>query len=97
MIYFFSVSSIVLSLTTPFIRTWVKFNIANTDIDRDDDYTGSLFSLDKFYSSQHTEILKLENYPWDCIADKSCESNFDGMLCKTFEPLADSGWIYFNI
>ena len=89
--------SIALSLTTPLIRTWVQFNITNTDFGRDDDFTGSLFTIDEFTSIYETKILQLEHYPWDCIAGGSCEANFDGMLCKTFEPLAEAGRIYFNI
>ena len=97
LIYIFTIFIIFLALSNPLIRDWVNFNIQHTDSNRDDDYTGSLYSLNEFNAGYNGQSLVLDRFAFDCIGGRSCEANYDGTFCQTFEPLMDAGRLYLSL
>lgn len=78
---------------------WVNFNITNTlpPIIQDEDYSGSLFSVDEINGFYVDTPVTIEDSGWDCLGKRACELDDDSTFCVTFEPLMDAGRIYLNI
>ena len=83
---------VVLSFVGLFYPNWIYFEIEQGD--SNDDYTGGLFTIDEYPIGSG---IKVDDFSYDGIAVDICDLNDDTTLCKTFEPLMDSGRLYLQV
>ena len=75
-----------------FLPRWIYFEIESGDTDND--YTGGLFTIDEW---PITTTIDVDDLSYDGISVDICDLNDDTTLCKTFEPLMNSGRLYLQL
>ena len=85
-------SCIALSVIGILWRKWV-----NWEDTLEEHQSGSLFAIDDTRTTYNLKIYDIDHYGWDCIAQEACEIYSSGTVCKTFEPLMDSGRFYLSL
>lgn len=81
-----------LSIFSILIRKWVNFEDQSGD-----DQSGSLFAIDDTSFTYSGTSYDVDYYGWDCLAEGACDADDDSTICKTFEPLMDSGRFYLSL